>query len=38
MSFISCTPNKAIHGGDKVTVALFLSQLAIKQTAGVLWK
>ncbi len=38
MSFISYTLNKAIHGGDKVTAALFLSQLAIKQTAGVLWK
>ncbi len=38
MSFISCASDKAIHGGDKVTAALFLSQLAIKQTAGVLWK
>ncbi len=38
MSFISCTSDKAIHGGDKVTAALFLSQLAIKRTAGVLWK
>lgn len=38
MSFIFCTSDKAIHGGDKVTAALFLSQMAIKQTAGVLWK
>ena len=38
MSFISCASDKAIHGGDKVTAALFLSQLAIKQTAGALWK